>query len=116
LPNASLIPLTLPGSRELIIRTLLTLRLLAYAVHQAGLGPHIRRQGPVPRTGSRQLGPRARAARVLAARRWLLGELDDQVALPIGYVCDMLGLDAGVLAAAARARVAPAIVAGDPWR
>jgi hypothetical protein len=41
---------------------------------------------------------------VLAARRWLVGELDGQVALPIGFVCDALGLDAGVLAAAVRRR------------
>jgi len=46
-----------------------------------------------------------------ARRRWLVGELDDQVALPIGYVCDMLGLDAGVLAAAVRARATPTVVA-----
>jgi hypothetical protein len=45
-------------------------------------------------------GTCARAARVVTARRWLTGELDGQVALPIAFVCDALGLDAGVLAAA----------------
>jgi hypothetical protein len=36
------------------------------------------------------------------ATAWLLGELDGQVVVPIGYVCDALGLDAGALAAAVR--------------
>jgi len=79
----------------------LLLRLLADALHQADLGPRIRRQGPVP-SGQAHRGPRP--AQVLAARRWLVGELDGQVALPIGFVCDALGLDAGVLAAAVRRR------------
>jgi hypothetical protein len=43
---------------------------------------------------------------VVVARRWLLGELDDQVALPCGWVCDMLGIDREVLAAAVRERTA----------
>src|SRR5262245_32395083 len=37
----------------------------------------------------------------------LLGELDAEVAVPIGSVCDALGIDAGVLAAAVRARATP---------
>jgi hypothetical protein len=83
----------------------LLLRLLADALHQADLGPRIRRrQGPAPRTGSGRVGTRSRPAQVLAARRWLLGELDGQVALPVTLVCDALGLDASVLAAAVRAR------------
>jgi hypothetical protein len=41
------------------------------------------------------------------ARRWLVGELDAEVALPIGWVCHMLGIDKGVLAAAVRARATP---------
>jgi len=38
------------------------------------------------------------------ARPWpgLPGTLDDQVALPIGFVCDALGIDAGALAATAQ--------------
>jgi len=59
------------------------------------------------RTRPRQVATRARRAQVDAARRWVVGDLDDQVALPIGYVCDMLGIDADVLAAAVRARTAP---------
>jgi len=42
--------------------------------------------------------PRRRAL----ALAWLTGTFDDQVALPIGFVCDALGLDAGALAAAAQ--------------
>ena len=83
----------------------LLLRLLADALHQADLGPCIRRQGP----GFRPVGTRARAKQVALARRWLLGELDAEVALPVGFVCDALGINADVLAAAAaRARPAPA--------
>jgi hypothetical protein len=41
------------------------------------------------------------------ARRWLCGELDADVALPVRLVCDALGLDAGMLAAAVRARATP---------
>jgi hypothetical protein len=81
------------------------LRLLADALHQADLGPRIRRQGPAPRHGTGRAGGRTRRAQVVTARRWLVGELDDQVALPVRYVCDMLGIDADVLAAAVRARV-----------
>jgi hypothetical protein len=60
-----------------------------------------RRACVVPRPRQRWQGSQT------LARRWLCGELDGQVALPIGFVCDMLGLDAGVLAAAVRARVGP---------
>jgi hypothetical protein len=63
----------------------------------------MRRQGPVLVNGSRHVGTRTRDAQVVAARRWLVGDLDDPVALPIGFVCDMLGLDATVLATAVRA-------------
>jgi hypothetical protein len=77
----------------------LLLRLLADALSQADLGPRMRRKAP--RTGPGC----ATRAQVVVARRWLLGELDDQVALPVRYVCDMLGIDAGVLAAAVRARI-----------
>jgi hypothetical protein len=38
---------------------------------------------------------------------WLTGTLDGEVTLPIGFVCDALGLDAGALAAAVRARATP---------
>ena len=44
--------------------------------------------------------PRRRAL----ALAWLTGTFDDGVALPIGFVCDALGLDARLLAAAGRAR------------
>jgi hypothetical protein len=80
----------------------LLLRLLADAVYQADLG--VRRQGPGPRHGSGRFGARRRPAQIVAARRWLAGELDDQVRLPIAFVCDALGLDHDVLAAAVRAR------------
>ena len=73
------------------------LRLLADALHQADLGPRMRRKAPRTGPGS------ATRAQVVAARRWLLGELDDQVALPIGWVCDVLGVEHDVLAAAVRA-------------
>jgi formate hydrogenlyase transcriptional activator len=35
-------------------------------------------------------------------RRWLAGELDAEVALPVEVVCNMLGVDAGLLAAVVR--------------
>src|SRR5262249_3550700 len=93
-------PLSIPRSalRAVGARALL-LRLLADALHLADLGPRMRRKGA--RTGP----GRVTRAQVVAARRWLLGELDDQVALPVGYVCDMLNIDADVLAAVVRARV-----------
>jgi hypothetical protein len=52
-----------------------------------------------------------RKYRVTAAMRrtagaWLLGALDDQVVVPVAWVCDALGIDASVLAAIVRARVA----------
>jgi len=92
------------------------LRLLADAIYQADLGPSVRRQGPGPRAGAGRFGARRRPAQIVAARRWLAGELDDQVRLPIAFVCDALGLDAGMLAAAVRAR-APIHLGGksDPW-
>src|SRR5262249_6694757 len=49
------------------------------------------------------LHPRRRALAVA----WLTGTVDDQVAVPIGFVCDALGLDAGALAAAVQARATP---------
>ena len=63
--------------------------------------------GPAPRRGT-GLPPTAAAfaraqarrrvtARTLA-RRWLLGELDDQVTVPIAWVSDALGIDAATLA------------------
>jgi hypothetical protein len=58
----------------------------------------------VPSNGSGRVGTRSRPAQVLAACRWLLGELDGHVALPVTLVCDALGLNASVLAAAVRAR------------
>jgi hypothetical protein len=79
------------GARALLVR------LLADALAQTDLGPRMRRKAPRTGPGS------ATRAQVVAARRWLLGELDDQVALPIGWVCDVLGVEHDVLAAAVRA-------------
>jgi hypothetical protein len=83
------------GARALFVR------LLQLALWDAGLGA----------TGTGRRGPtrpaRPRPAQVVAARRWLVGDLDDQVALPIGFVCDALGLDADVLAAAVRTGTTP---------
>ena len=45
---------------------------------------------------------RAQAQRSLA-RRWLCGEFNDQVALPIGWVCDVLGIEPTTLARVVRA-------------
>src|SRR5262245_30264861 len=72
------------------VRALL-LRLLVDALGDAGLlaAPRWCRRGT----------PRRREL----ARRWLAGALDAHVALPVALVCDALGLDAGVLAAAVRA-------------
>jgi hypothetical protein len=102
-------PIRLSGPGERCERAVgpraLLLRLLADALYQANLGPQVRRRGPVPRTGAGRFGARRRPAQVIAARRWLAGALDDQVRLPVAFVCDALGLDAGVLAAAVRARV-----------
>jgi hypothetical protein len=103
---AILRPCQWPGERceRAVGPRALLLGLLADALHQADLGPRMRRRGPAPGNRACRAGTRTRASQVVAARRWLAGELDDQVAFPIGYVCDMLGLDAGVLAAAVRAR------------
>lgn len=91
----------------------LLLRLLADALHCADLGPRIRRrQGPAPRTGPDRGGTHARATRIALARRWLLGDLDAEVALPVSLVCDALGIDAGVLSAAVTARATPREPAG----
>jgi hypothetical protein len=38
----------------------------------------------------------------LFGRRWLVGELVDQVAVPVHLVCDVLGIDGTALAAAVR--------------
>jgi hypothetical protein len=49
------------------------------------------------------LHPRRQALAVA----WLTGTLGDQVRLPVAFVCEALGLDAGVLAAAVLARATP---------
>lgn len=54
----------------------------------------------------RSLAPLQPRRQALAVA-WLTGTLDAEVALPITVVCDALGLDADVLAAAVRARTAP---------
>jgi hypothetical protein len=76
-------------------------RLLYYALVEAELGPSARRplRGRTPLARWRR---HVRPAKRQLARRWLCGELDDQVALPIGFVCDALGLDAAALAAVVR--------------
>lgn len=96
---AQIVPSQLPrrvagadsGTRALLVR-LLTLALWDVGLCASDTG----RRGP-----KRRAHPRS--AQRTAARRWLLGELDDQgVAVPITWVCDVLGLDAGALAAAVR--------------
>jgi hypothetical protein len=54
--------------------------------------------------------------RMLLARRWLLGELNAHVALPVQLVCDALGLGAGVLAATVRAGATPLPPIFPDWR
>ena len=61
---------------------------------------------PWSRQGSRRVIP-ARPALGALAQRWLCGELEAEVALPVEVVCNMLGIDAGVLAAAVLARATP---------
>jgi hypothetical protein len=50
-----------------------------------------------PRTTARY-PLRAQAQRTMP-RRWLLGELDDQVVVPVRLVCDVLGISFGDLGA-----------------
>ena len=69
------------GGRALLVE------LLREALRDAGVMP-----------GIAPTHPRRRAL----ALAWLTGTFDDGVALPIGFVCDALGLDAGALAAAAQ--------------
>jgi hypothetical protein len=76
-------------------------RLLYYALVEAELGPSARR--PLRRrTPLARWRRHVRPAERQLARRWLCGDLDDQVAVPIGWVCDQLGIDAAALAAAVR--------------
>jgi hypothetical protein len=67
-------------------------RMLWGALVEAGLAPGHGRPRPALR---------------MLAQRWLAGELEAEVALPVDVVCTMLRIDAGVLAAAVRARVPP---------
>jgi hypothetical protein len=67
-------------------------RMLWDALIQAGLAP----SHGHPRPALRAL-----------ARRWLAGELEAEVAPAVKVVCTMLGIDAGMLAAAVRARATP---------
>jgi hypothetical protein len=62
---------------------------------------------PWSRPGSRRATPVRRPALRTLTRRWLAGELDAEVALPVEVVCTMLGIDARMLAAAVRARATP---------
>jgi hypothetical protein len=96
-------PCQFPGGRSerAVGARALLVRLLADALSQADLGPRMRRK--TRRTGAGC----ATRAQVVAARRWLLGELDAEVPLPVRFVCDALGIDADVLAAAVRAWATP---------
>jgi hypothetical protein len=81
--------------------------LLALAVDEAGLAP---RRGTVPPPPTATPFARAQArrratARVLA-RRWLLGELDGDVVVPLTVACGALGLDPQAVADAVRRRSA----------
>ena len=91
----SLLPIQVaPHAPRTGVRALLV-RLLVDALGDAGLltsGRWHRRGDP---------------RRCALARSWLCGELDAHVAIPVRLVCDALGLDAGMLAAAVRARVTP---------
>jgi hypothetical protein len=80
-------------------------RLLFYALVEAELGPSARR--PLRgRTALARWRRHVRPAERQLARQWLLGELDDQgVTVPVGWLCDQLGLDAEALAAAVRRSV-----------
>jgi hypothetical protein len=80
-------------------------RLLFYALVEAELGPSARRplQG---RTALARWRRHVRPAERQLARQWLLGQLDDQgVTVPIGWLCDQLGLEASAVAAAVRRSV-----------
>jgi len=98
---AVVLPGQVPGGRSdrAVGARAMLVRLLADAVAQADVGVRMRRK--TPRTGPGS----ATRAQVLTARRWLLGELDDQVALPVRFVCDVLGIEHSRLAAAVRVRV-----------
>jgi hypothetical protein len=54
----------------------------------------------------RRLAPLHPRRQALAVA-WLTGRLEGEVVLPVAIVCDALGIDASVLAATVRARVAP---------
>ena len=66
--------------------------LLEAACQDAGLLPV---RGPVS------------ARRRQLARLWLLGELEQQVAVPVAVACAAVGIDADALAAVVRARTVP---------
>jgi hypothetical protein len=73
-------------------------RLLTLALWDAGLCA----------TGAGRRGPmrpaRSRPAQRTAARRWLLGELDSEVRVPLRWCCDALGIEAATLAWIVRQR------------
>jgi hypothetical protein len=77
--------------------------LLALAVDEAGLGSRRGTVAPPPTATpvARAQARRRATARVLA-RRWLLGELDGEVVVPITVACGALGLDPEALADAVR--------------
>ena len=77
--------------------------LLLRAVDEAGLAPR-RSSGPPQVAGGDGRQARRRAAARTLARRWLCGELDDQVTVTVAVACSALGLDAEALADAVRAR------------
>jgi hypothetical protein len=81
--------------------------------------PRRRPAGAAQRLAAALLVEALRTAGLLAGRRyrvtasmrhaagaWLVGALDDQVVVSVQWVCDVLALDAGALAAAVRRRCA----------
>jgi hypothetical protein len=72
-------------------------RVLALALYDAGWPFN----GCTPRVVPTQHPVRWQTQRTLAVR-WLCGELDAEVTVPVRLVCDVLGIDADALAAAVR--------------
>lgn len=90
---AQVVPAQLPRREPLALRgpRAFAAALLESALRDAELLPRARWR-PVP------------DARRVAARRWLAGELEAEVPVPVGWLCDVLGLDAAALAHAVRRR------------
>jgi hypothetical protein len=82
-------------------------RLLALALLDAGWKVDGRSTPPHPSPRRHRI--RWQTRRTLA-RRWLCGELEDQVAVPVRLVCDLLGIDVDALAAVVRRAGAQALL------